>query len=106
MNEKYWNLVENLRYNQSTIQSKVNESVSLLAFSIAKKIVKHWIETRKTNKKKDEYVYIDYIDILINLESFIFRPPLDSNLVTYLSYNWDKIEGDIIFTMCLVLYPI
>ena len=52
MNEKYWDLVENLRYNQSTIQSKVNESVSLLAFSIAKKIVKHWIETRKNKQKK------------------------------------------------------
>ena len=52
MNEKYWDLVENLRYNQSTIQSKVNENVSLLAFLMAKKIVKNWIGNRKNKQKK------------------------------------------------------
>jgi len=52
MNEKYWDLVENLRYNQSTIQSKVNENVSLLAFFMAKKIVKNWIGNRKNKQKK------------------------------------------------------
>jgi flagellar biosynthesis/type III secretory pathway protein FliH len=52
MNEKYWDLVENLGHDQSTIQSKVNESVSKLAISMAKKVVKKWIENRKNKQKK------------------------------------------------------